>query len=404
MAGDSGDLRRRALPLAAALLVSAIAVFALRQGAGSAAPRTPEDPAERLVLRLPDLPHGYFPFGPEGSDYEFICEPLDPSEPKPALAKFIRRYSPRGCMGMYLRLYRIPGLVSHTEMVGTAALDAGSIQAAEAGFAVAPEILNYFTEDEIAEEITPTATVGDATRLFHWLRVPSIFYNHRTLAGSFLVWRSGDVLGTVLASAGSSGTSDRIAEELARRQQAHIEDPTPYTRAERNTSEVGLDDPALKLPVYWLGRNFRPGPGLPVARLEGGGRTRYFGAGLTAAKVKLQYSKGLSLSSWTKRGWRRFLAAPDGREIFGERCLTSTDVAIPGGRATIYAGHVDGFRPCVAGSPRRFFAVVHVGGIVVGVRISICRDCIKAARGTYNSLAGMKAAVRGLQLRPEPTY
>lgn len=61
------------------------------------------------------------------------------------------------------------------------------------------------------------------------------------------------------------------------------------------------------------------------------------------------------------------------------------NVAIPGGRATIYTGHVAGFRPCAARSPRRFFAVVHLGGIVVGVRFTSCRDCVKPARGSYNS-------------------
>lgn len=402
MARALGGLRRQAALTAAIALLASIAATIVLTGA-VADPRSPEDPAERLVLRLHDLPHGYFPFFPEGSDFEFICEPLDPPEPQPALAEFIRRYSPQGCMGMYLRFYRVPGLVSHAEMVGTAALDAGSIQAAEAGFAVAPEILSHFIEDETPKEAATTAVVGDAARLFHWLNVPS-FLNRSRRPGSLLVWRSGDVLGTVFATAGSSETSDRIAEELARRQQAHIEAPTPYTRAERDASEVGLDDPALKLPVYWFGRSFKPRHGLPVARFESGGRARYFGVGLTAAKVELQYSKELSLSSWTKRGWRRFLASPDGREIFAERCLASTDVAIPGGRATIYTGHVDGFRSCVARSPRRFFAVVHIGGIVVGVRLSGCRDCPEPARGSYNSLAGMRAAVRGLQLRPAPEY
>ncbi len=403
MARAHEGFRRRAALTAAIVLLASIAAMIVLAGA-AADPRSPEDPAERLVLRLHDLPHGYFPFGPEGSDFEFICEPLDPSEPKPALAKFIRDYAPRGCMGMYLRFYRVPDLVSHAEMVGTAGLDAGSVQAAEAGFAVAPEIFDELTEDENAEEVTPTTTVGDATRLFHWPNAFS-FLNRSRHFGSFLAWRSGDVLGAVLATAGSLDTSDRIAEELARRQQAHIEAPTPYTRAERNASEVGLDDPALKLPVYWFGRSFWPGRhGLPVARLEVGGRARYFGSGLTAAKVELQYSKELSLSSWTKRGWRRFLASTDGREIFAERCLTSTDVAVPGGRARIYTGHVAGFRPCAAGSPRRFFAVVHRGGIVVGVRIHSCRDCPEPARGTYNSLTGMKAAVRALQLRPKPVY
>jgi hypothetical protein len=402
MTRGPGEFRRQAsLAVVIALLVSIAAMIVLTGAAAD--PRSPEDPAERLVLRLNDLPHGYFPFFLEGSNFEFTCEPLDPSEPQPALANFIKRYSPRGCIGIYVRFYRVPGLVSHAEMVGTAALDAGSIQAAEAGFAVAPEILDELTEDETAEEIATTATVGDATRLFHWQNAPS-FFNHSRRVGSFLVWRSGDVLGTVLASAGSLETSDRIAGELARRQQEHIEAPTPYTRAERNASEVGLDDPALTLPVYWLERSFKPGHGLPVARFESGGTAHYFGEGLTAAKVELQYSKGLSLSSWTKAGWRRFLASPDGREIFAERCLKSTDVAVPSGSARIYTGHVAGFRPCAAGSSRRFFAVVHLGGVVVGVRISGCRDCPEPPRGTYNSLAGMKAVVRALRLRPEPTY
>src|SRR5690349_11825025 len=287
MARAHEGFRRRAALTAAIALLASIAAMLVLTGA-AADPRSPEDPAERLVLRLPDLPHGYFPFGPEGSDYEFICEPLDPPDPQPALANFIRRFSPEGCWGIYLRFYRVPGAAS-SPVVGTGALDAGSLEAAEAGFAVSGDILNGLVEDEGLQEVTPVATIGGATRLFHWTRVPRFFLNGHL--GSFLVWQSGQDLAVVFATAGTLEASDRIVEELARRQQAHIEAPTPYTRAERNTSEVGLDDPALKLPVYWLGRYFRPGHGLPVARLEGGGRTRYFGSGLTAAKVELQYSK-----------------------------------------------------------------------------------------------------------------
>ena len=355
------------------------------------------------MLRLSDLPPGYFPFFPEGSDFELICEPLDPADPKPALASFVRRFSPEGCIGIYPRVYRVPGTGPSAESVGTGALDAGSIAAAEAGFALASEILSHIAEDNKPKEIATTAAVGDATRLFRWFPALS-FFGKGQLTGSFLVWRSGDVLATVLASASSAAASDRLAEELARRQQAHIEDPTPYTRAERNTSEVGLDDPAVKVPVYWLGRSFKPGHGLPVARLEWGGTSRYYGKGLPGQKLRLQYSKSLSLSSWTKAGWRRFLATPRGREVFAEPCLESTEFSVPLGRATIYTGHVEGFFPCSDRSPRRFFAIVHLGGIAVGIRISSCRDCPERPRGSYNSLTGMKAAVRGLRLRPEPDY
>lgn len=357
---------------------------------------------ERLVLRLHDLPSGYLPFFPEDSDSEVTCAALDPVEPQPALARFIKRFTPEGCIVAYLRGYRVSRGPS-AQMVGTGALDAGSIAAAKAGFALAPQILSQITAGEIPTEIATDATIGDATRLFHWLRVPSL-YGKGPWTGSFLAWRSGDVLATVFASSGSLETSDRFVEELARRQQAHIEQPTPYTRAERNSSEVGLDDPALKLPVYWLGRNFKPGHGLPIARLEWGAVSRYYPDKLPHQELQVGYSKELGLSSWTKAGWRRFLATPDGREIFAERCLTSTDVAVGGGRATIYTGHVAGFGPCATASPRRFFAVVHLGGIVVGVRLSSCRDCIELARGSYNSLAGMTAVVRSLRLRPPPEY
>jgi hypothetical protein len=398
MIGASGGLPRRILLLAITLI--AATGFLGRAGA---VPRSPEDPMERMVLRLHDLPPGYFPLDfSEGSGFELICEPLDPPEPPAALASFIRRFLPEGCLGTYLRVYRVPGSAPSAQLVGTGALDAGSLRGAKAGFAVAPQILSQITEGETPKEVATTPAVGDATRLFHWLRVPSILgKGHRP--GSFLVWRSGNVLATVLASAGSLATSDRVAEELARRQLAHIEHPTPYTRAERNASEVGLD-PALKLPVYWLGRNFEPGHGLPVARLEYGGDARYDSERLPGERLKLGYSHNLELSTWTESGWKRFLTTSSAKEILRKPCLESTKVSVPSGRATIFTGHVEGFFPCRPHTPRRFFAVVHLGGFVIAVNIDTCRDCPEPARGSFNSPAGMRAAVRALRLRPEPAY
>ena len=199
MARAHEGFRRRAALTAAIALLASIAAMLVLTGA-AADPRSPEDPAERLVLRLPDLPHGYFPFGPEGSDYEFICEPLDPPDPQPALANFIRRFSPEGCWGIYLRFYRVPGAAS-SPVVGTGALDAGSLEAAEAGFAVSGDILNGLVEDEGLQEVTPVATIGGATRLFHWTRVPRFFLNGHL--GSFLVWQSGQDLAVVFATAGT---------------------------------------------------------------------------------------------------------------------------------------------------------------------------------------------------------
>ncbi|HWA55144.1 MAG TPA: hypothetical protein VG816_13330 [Solirubrobacterales bacterium] len=383
------------------LAIASIAAVGAMQASGAG--RSPEDPTERLMLRLHDLPPGYFPLDfSEGNGIEFICEDLDPSDPSTKLADFVRRFSPQGCLGLYARVYSVPGVETSGVVVGTGALDAGSGEAAEMGFSLADQLLGKVTEKGTPEEVAPTATVGDATRLFHWKRAPALFGNSHF--GSFLVWRSGTVLSAVFASANSLAASDAIVASLAQRQQAHVEHPTPYTRAERNASEIGLNDPALKLPVYWLGRNFAPGHSLPVARLESGGDARYDNERLAGQKLELQYSHNVELSAWTAAGWKRFLTTRPAKEILTERCLESTKLSVSGHRTTIYTGHFEGFRPCATGSPKRFFAVVHIGGLVTTVNLDACRDCPEPVRGSFNSLAGMKTVVRSLHLRPKPAY
>jgi hypothetical protein len=381
--------------------LASIAIVGALQASGAG--RLPEDPTERLMLRLHDLPPGYFPFDfSEGNGVEFICEDLDPSDPSPKLANFVRRFSPQGCLGLYVRVYSVPGVNTDGAVVGTGSLDAGSDEAAGLGFSLADQLLGKLTENGVPEEVAPTATVGDATRLFHWKRAPKLFRNSRF--GSFLVWRSGTVLSAVFASADSLAASDEIVAGLAQRQQAHVEHPTRYTRAERNASEVGLDDPALKLPVYWLGRNFAPGGGLPVARLESAGASRFAGERLAGQKLELHYSHNLELSAWTKAGWKRFLTTRAAREILEEPCLKSTKLTISDRPATIYTGHVEGFGSCTADAPKRFFAVVRLGGLITAVNLDGCRDCPEPVRHSFNSPAGIKAAVRALHLRPKPAY
>jgi hypothetical protein len=286
-------------------------------------------------------------------------------------------------------------------VVGTGALDAGSDAAATAGFAVVPELLGELTENGVPEEVGTGATIGDATRLFHWKRVPRLFRNGRL--GSFLVWRSGDVLAAVFATAGSLEAGDRITEDLARRQQAHIEDPSPYTEAERNATEVALDDPALKFPVYWLGRAFDPGHGLPPAHFEGGGAPLPPDT-LPRQKLQLEYSRHLHLNSWTRTGWKRFLATPRGHELRTWRCTKSTRLNLAHGNATIFAAYRRDFGTCPNSPPNRYFAFAHIAGVVTAVNFVSCRECLNQASGPYNSLAGMKAVVRALVLRPKPTH
>lgn len=389
------------LLLSTVVAIASIATVGALRASGAGGP--PEDPTERLVLRLHDLPPGYFPLRLSAGDgTEFSCEDLDPSDFSPKFASFVRRFSPQGCFGLYVRVYRIPGVETSGTVVGTEALDAGSDEVAETGFSLADQLLERRSENETPEEVAPTATVGDSTRLFHWKRGPKIFPGRFV---SSLVWRSGTVLNTVFAVADSFATSDVIVAGLAQRQQAHVEHPTRYTRAERDTSEIGLDDPGLKLPVYWLGRSFAPGHGLPVARLEAAGDARYVGERLDGPELELKYSHSLELDAWTRSRWKRFVATRTVREFFTEPCLESTRLGLPDRRATIYAGNDEDFRPCEEHRPKFFVAVVHLGGLVITVRPNAsCRNCPERAHSSFNSLAGMKAVVRSLRLRPEPAY
>jgi hypothetical protein len=387
------------LLLVAMLVVSSIAAVVFSRDESTAS-RTPEDPAEQMVLRLHDLPLGYFLLDfSEGAERPFECEEIRPASPGPRLKSFVRRFAPQGCLGSYLRLYRISGTAS-AAVVGTGAMDAGSAAAADEGFALAPVLLAKLAEERL-EEVPALAVTGDATRLFHWKHVPPIFRNGRL--GSFLVWRSGNALAAVFASAGSLATSDRIAAELAERQQAHIASPTPYTKAERNSSEVWLDNPALTFPVHWLGRNFNPDHGLPPIKLQwGGAPTR--GEALPGQKLLLNYSRDVNLNSWTARGWKRFLRTPGSRIMRTWRCTESIELEIPGGHARVFAAHGHDFDVCPDRPPELFFAFAYLDGTVTAVNFVSCPHCEQTPYGVYNSLRGMKEVVRGLRLRPEPAY
>jgi hypothetical protein len=292
-----------------------------------AAPKRPGALAQRLLLRLHDLPPGYV-----GNLVSSETGPLDecgylkPAEAEPELAAFIARYAPKGCSGIYFRLYTMPGFSPAPPAVGSGALDAGSVDAAEAGLAVAPEAIGHLTEGMKLEEVAPPAIVGEATRLFHWTNGGGAFVTGKT-SDSFLAWRSDSTVGVIFVEGRSFAASDQIAIELARRQQVHIEQPTPYTRAERDSSEVALDNPILKVRAYWLGRTFRPGNGTPPSRLRG--TFSIGGKGVASRQsLTLAYSGGITLREWARGGWKRFSAAHPDDEFAAIAQLGGTVIAV----------------------------------------------------------------------------
>jgi hypothetical protein len=402
-----GSFRGRTLLVVVIAAAMSIAALGTRHSSSEAA-RSPSDLAERLVLRLHDLPVGYrllegaaeFPFS--GID----CHSIEPANPQPHLAAFLDRYSPAGCLGVYLRLFRIPGSGPSPLVTGTGAFSTQSVEEAEAGLAISPELISHVTLDEPPEEVSSPTTIGEASRLFHWDH-PGLF-GAGDRFNSFLVWRSGDVVAAVFVAGGtSSSASDRNAFELARLQQRHIETPTPYTQAERDGREVALEDPALDVPVYWLGRRLAPRRGLRQLLLVNAASTT--GRAPRVPRVNILYSdrfnlnhaEGVNLNLWSSRQWKQLMARR-GKLPASLPCENATAgrVSLPHGRAVIYSGSEASGGKCPRHGDPSYAARVYLGRVVLTAEtMSICASCAGPGSGGYDSLAGMRAIVRSLARR-----
>ncbi|HET7509724.1 MAG TPA: hypothetical protein VFJ65_05675 [Solirubrobacterales bacterium] len=360
----------------------------------------------RLLLRLSDLPLGYLNLEllEEQDDRIFCSQLTHPDDTPPKLNRFILRFHPRGCIAAYYRLFTLPGTEPGPKVLASGALALGSDRAADAGWSVVPELLGRLFGDRPPKEVKAGTTVGSATRLFH-ATIRSRALGHHT---SFLVWRSGNTLAVVETSGPNVAENDRQAAELARLQQAHLEMPTRYTLAERFDGEVPLDDPAIDLPVYWLGRNFRPGGDLPENRLfdsgfstpipethEGG-----FAEG-PYAPLNIRY-ENIRLGTWTPATWHVFTDSKTSRAITAWKCTKTRTIAVAEGSATIFGGYKENFRRCPKKAPQAFTAWVDVGGVKVVVNAPPAPDFIETSN-PYGSFAGMEAIVRSLVLRPQRT-
>jgi len=400
MAWISGGLGRRVVVLAALALLSLVAVAVAR----GTAPNQAE-----MVLRLTDLPPGYMNQTlVEGLEDEPYCARLtDPEDTPPKLARFVRRYHPKGCVGVYYSRYTVPGQEFAPSVVGTGVLALDSKRAADAGWSVVPVLLGRLLRDKVPREVPAPEEIGRATRLFH-SKEPR---RENGSTASFLAWRSGNTIANVLVVAASFAEGDRIAAELARRQQAHILEPSRYTGAERFDGDVPLDDPALDVPVYWLGLNFKPGHGLPSNQFfdafapEPYARTGESSIGLEEAPgsvLGLRY-ENFHIDSWSAATWPLYLEAKVSRLVTAWHCTEERTIALPsGGSATIYGGYRRNYKRCPDKAPSAFTAWAEIGGMHIVVNSPWSQDSI--LHTPYDTFAGMEAIVRGLTLRPKPVY
>lgn len=395
------------------VLLAALLAGTSALGAGSheaALPTSPSSPREEraaaLLLRLHDLPLGYHLVGgsPEFPIGGISCGRIDPADPKPKLAQFINRYKPIGCLGLYFRMYEVAGEGPYPLVVGTGAIELDSPEAADAALGASRLLISHATGDELPEEVMTSPIVGDETRLLHWTH--GDLFTEAEESTSWLVWRSGNAVAVVFIAGESVSANDRAAIELAQRQQKHLEAPTPYTPAERDDTEVALENPALEVPVHWLGRTFDPGAGLTRLRLaDAASTTRH---SLVEPRLSLLYTDRLSfdhaetvaLKSWTPRQWTARLRKKG--LPFEQHCASSHRLALPSGRAVIYAGLDPGWR-CRETGPKVYTALIRFPGVVISAETqSVCDRCFGAAEGPYNSFRGMATIARSLEPRAQP--
>lgn len=388
-------------PRSAAAIAIAVLVLGFALHGADAAERPAKGPAHlalRSLLRLHDLPPGYgvaHPFAEGGPTPDVRCEPLNPSEPQPRVKAFVKRYAPIGCISYYARGFTVPGGIPAPLFVATAALDPRSAESARTALDLAPEIFSHLTVDKQPEELVPAQAVGEETRLFHW---PTILGPlPATRSGSILAWRSGAVAAAVFATGRSQAQADATVLTLAQRQQAHIENPTPYTPAERYDTDILLDSPKLTSPVLWLGRTFNPGGGLGKASLR---QALISPWAPRKESTFLLYGRHIILNSWTARTWTTDGVGPWGA---GWKCTVSRRIELPDGFAELYAAHEQNFHSCPHERPNHFSALLRSHGLVTVIDVHV-PGRRAGASDEYDSFEGLATIARGLRVRPRPVY
>lgn len=397
---------RAVLASSALALAAACAAALLLLGNAAAASPRGTNPAW-LILRLSDLSLGYLnvELQEEQGDHIYCSRLTHPEDTPAKMGRFIDRFHPRGCLGGYSLLYTPPGEEQGAELIGSGSLPLQSDAAADAGWKVVPEMLGRLMPDH-PHEVKAKERIGQATRLFH-IEAPRILRSTGSKQ-TFLVWRSGNTLAAVMVIGDSFSETDRQAAALARLQDAHIRQPTRYTLAERFDGEVPLDDPKVNLPVYWLGRNFRPGGALPDNRLFDSYFTgkatkeahfKFSGAEAPGAPLNIRYAN-IWLDTWTPANWHVFARSDTAKAITTWKCTETRTVPLAEGTATVYGGYKRDYKRCPKGEPKAFTAWVDIGGVKVVVNSPPAPDFIETVN-PYGSFEGMEAIVRSLTLRPQ---
>ena len=333
------------------------------------------------VLRASDLPRGY----QEGDDTS--CGTALTTEGNDAkLDSLFLKERPKACVVELERVWAIP---KGPPSITSAAYVFRSADGARRGFRARGDLAEYTAS--LSPRQMRNAELGDEAALLsgRGLNDPA----------TAIVWRSGNVVGVLAVEP----ADERAARELADRQEKRIEGKAEPGRT-IDTVELQLDDPTLHLPVYWLGRVFDPGEGLPRLTLE---EAVVLGTGPGNA-VKLDYGgavgnrfTALTLDLWEPASWRRFRRTLVGRLVWDSDCARKTIVRLPNGHAEIFEGYGTPRPlepPCPTRPPDRVLAHVYIDGVVVAVNMPYCYACAAGSptKNPYETVPRMTAIARGL--------
>ena len=367
----------------------------------AAAQADPED----LVLRLSDLGPGYVVGDDGGCLTTFGREGT-----RMPLVRLERRHPFSACGIEFDEAWRPFGVRRPADVSGHAFVFRDPV-AAEAGLRVAAGLLEVTDGASRRSFVrrSPSRPVGDEAVV---LETDEALARGRTRPGVAVAWRAGRVLSFVLEAGLAGERGEASALRLAERQQARIAAPTPLAPRENDDLEVPLDDPRIAGLVQWLGRAHDP-PG-PLGRL---GLSEVYPDGPGWA-VGLRYAGGVWLGVWRPEAFARFKASRLGRLVWHSPCAKAIRFDSGAARAVIYRGYgpprgdrapppsgrvrlAPGIEsgPCPKRGRDRVLAHVRIGRVVVTINTPICFYCIAERGNAYNSVAGMKAAIRALRPR-----